>query len=81
MQDINEQLLASGADIVKMNTIRKRLSNVKGGQFAERVQPAGIFAVVLSDVLGDRLDSIASGPAYPDTTTRKRREKSSRTSI
>ncbi len=75
LQDINEQLLASGADIVKMNTIRKRLSNVKGGQFAERVQPAGIFAVVLSDVLGDRLDSIASGPAYPDTTTREEARK------
>lgn len=75
LQEINEQLLASGADIVKMNTIRKRLSNVKGGQFAERVKPAAVFAVVLSDVLGDRLDSIASGPAYPDTTTKEEAQK------
>ncbi len=69
LQDINSQLLASGADIVSMNTLRKRFSNVKGGQFAERVKPAHIFSIVLSDVLGDRLDMIASGPAYPDDST------------
>ena len=69
LQDINRRLLASGADIVSMNTLRKRFSNVKGGQFAERVKPAHIFSIVLSDVLGDRLDMIASGPAYPDLST------------
>lgn len=69
LQAINRQLLASGADIVSMNTLRKRFSNVKGGQFAERVKPAQIFSIVLSDVLGDRLDMIASGPAYPDHST------------
>jgi len=67
--DVTDQLLASGADIVEINMIRKRLSSVKGGRFARIVEPAGVFAVVLSDVLGDRLDSIASGPAHPDGTT------------
>jgi hydroxypyruvate reductase len=67
--DVNSQLLAAGADIVEMNVIRKRLSAVKAGRFAQFVAPASIFAIVLSDVLGDRLDSIASGPAYPDSST------------
>lgn len=67
--DINKQLLSSGADIVEINMIRKRLSSVKGGRFAQICAPAGIFTVVLSDVLGDRLDSIASGPAAPDMST------------
>lgn len=69
LQDITAQLLASGADIEKINTIRKRLSRVKGGRFAEIVAPAKMFSVVLSDVIGDRLDMIASGPAYPDHST------------
>jgi len=67
--DVNSQLLAAGADIVEMNVIRKRLSAVKAGRFAQFVTPASTFAVVLSDVLGDRLDSIASGPMYPDRAT------------
>jgi hydroxypyruvate reductase len=67
--DINRQLLASGADIVEINTLRKRLSSVKGGRFALACAPAKIFTVVLSDVLGDRLDSIASGPAAADAST------------
>nr|WP_113074786.1 glycerate kinase [Petrotoga sp. 9PW.55.5.1] len=62
-------LLKSGANIVEINTIRKHLSQVKGGKFAKLVEPAKIYSLVLSDVLGDRLDSIASGPAYPDSTT------------
>lgn len=69
LQDITRQLLASGADIVEMNTLRKRLSRVKGGRFAQACQPAGVFAVVLSDIIGDPLDMIASGPAYPDAST------------
>jgi len=69
LQDITRQLLESGADIVTMNTLRKRLSKVKGGRFALACQPAGVFAVVLSDIIGDPLDMIASGPAYPDSST------------
>lgn len=66
---VTDQLLACGADIVEINTIRKRLSSVKGGRFAQFAAPAHVYSVVLSDVLGDRLDSIASGPAYPDGST------------
>lgn len=66
---LNGQLLASGASIVEINMIRKRLSRVKAGRFAQIVAPAQVFAVVLSDVVGDRLDSIASGPTAPDQTT------------
>ncbi|MBQ2668399.1 MAG: glycerate kinase [Clostridia bacterium] len=69
LQDITSQLLACGADIVEMNTIRKRLSGVKGGRFAQLCAPAKVFSVVLSDILGDPLDMIASGPAYPDSST------------
>jgi len=69
LQDITRQLLACGADIVEMNTIRKRLSAVKGGRFAESCAPARVFSIVLSDILGDPLDMIASGPAYPDSST------------
>ena len=69
LQDITNQLLASGADIVKINTIRKRLSAVKGGKFAQWCAPARIEAVVLSDILGDPLDMIASGPAAADSST------------
>ena len=69
LQDITKQLLACGADIIEMNTIRKRLSGVKGGRFAQAAAPARVFSIVLSDVLGDPLDMIASGPAYPDSST------------
>ena len=69
LQDITKQLLACGADIVEMNTIRKRLSAVKGGRFALACMPARVYAIVLSDIVGDPLDMIASGPAYPDAST------------
>lgn len=69
LQDITSQLLSSGADIVEMNTLRKRLSAVKGGRFALHCAPAKVFSVVLSDIIGDPLDMIASGPAYPDRST------------
>ena len=69
LQDITRQLLASGADIVEMNTIRKRLSAVKGGRFALACAPAKVLSIVLSDILGDPLDMIASGPACPDSST------------
>ncbi len=69
LQDITGQLLGCGADIVEINTIRKRLSAVKGGRFALRCAPARVFSVVLSDIIGDPLDMIASGPAVPDRST------------
>ncbi|MBE5818729.1 MAG: glycerate kinase [Clostridiales bacterium] len=69
LQDITSALLASGASIDEINCIRKHLSNVKGGRFAEHCKPAKVFAVALSDVLGDRLDTIASGPACADSST------------
>ena len=69
LQDITQQLLASGADIVEINTIRKRLSAVKGGRFAQLCSPAQVFSIVLSDIVGDPLDMIASGPACPDRST------------
>ncbi|MCI8329222.1 MAG: glycerate kinase [Oscillibacter sp.] len=69
LQDVTNQLLACGADVVEINTIRKRLSGVKGGRFAQLCAPARVFSIVLSDVLGDPLDAIASGPAYPDRST------------
>lgn len=69
LRDVTKQLLACGADIVEMNTIRKRLSAVKGGRFALACEPARVFGIVLSDILGDPLDMIASGPAVPDSST------------
>ena len=69
LRDITGQLLASGADIVEMNTVRKRLSAVKGGRFALACAPAKVLCIVLSDILGDPLDMIASGPACPDSST------------
>ena len=69
LTDITKQLLACGADIVEINTIRKRISSVKGGKFANLCAPAHVYSIVLSDILGDPLDMIASGPAYPDSST------------
>ena len=66
---ITEHLLRSGADITAINTIRKRLSAVKAGRFALACRPARMLSLVLSDVLGDPLDMIASGPAAPDSST------------
>lgn len=69
LEDITKQLLACGAQITEINTIRKRLSLVKGGKFAKLCEPARIYSIVLSDIIGDPLDMIASGPAYPDSST------------
>ena len=71
LQDITSQLLACGAGITEINTIRKRLSKVKGGRFAQSCAPAKVFSVILSDIVGDPLDMIASGPACPDSSTCK----------
>ena len=69
LSDITSKLLLSGADISELNTVRKHLSSVKGGRFAVHCMPAAIFQITLSDVLGDRPDMIASGPAVPDPST------------
>lgn len=69
LQSLTSALLASGASIDEINCIRKHLSNVKGGRFAEHCLPARVFAVALSDVLGNKLDTIASGPACADNST------------
>lgn len=66
---INNLLLKSGADIREMNTVRKHLSKVKGGQLATVIYPAILVTLILSDVIGDILDSIASGPTVPDPST------------
>lgn len=69
LADMNRQLLACGASIREVNTIRKHLSKVKGGRLAEHCAPAKILAVLLSDVLGNEPDVIASGPATADRST------------
>jgi hydroxypyruvate reductase len=69
VMEITRQLLASGADIREMNTVRKHLSSVKGGRFGEACRGKEILAIVLSDVIGDPLDVIASGPVFPDAST------------
>ena len=69
LQDVTRQLLACGADIVEITTLRKRLSAVKGGRFAQHCAPAKVFSIILSDILGDPPDMIASGPTCPDSST------------
>jgi hydroxypyruvate reductase len=65
----NQKLLACGADIQEINAVRKHLSAVKGGWLARSIHPAQSITLILSDVMGDQLDSIASGPTVPDPTT------------
>ena len=69
LQDLTSALLTSGADINKINTLRKHLDQVKGGKLARLAAPAQIVSLILSDVVGDPLDVIASGPTVPDTST------------
>jgi glycerate 2-kinase len=68
-QKLTGLLLKAGADIFALNTVRKHISRVKGGRLAEIAYPARMVSLILSDVIGDRLDVIASGPTSPDTTT------------
>ncbi len=68
-QDVTDVLLKTGAAIDELNAVRKHLSKVKGGRLAALAFPATIVTLLLSDVLGDRLDVIGSGPTVPDTTT------------
>lgn len=79
LTDLTKALLASGAGITEINTIRKRFSAVKGGKFAQHCAPASVYTIVLSDIIGDPLDMIASGPAYPDSSTCEQALKIART--
>ncbi len=67
--DITSLLLKSGASIQEINAVRKHLSRVKGGRLAERLYPATVLSLIISDVVGDESDAIASGPTAPDPTT------------
>lgn len=67
--DVNRMLILSGATIQETNAVRKHLSTIKGGQLALKAWPARVEVLVLSDVVGDPLDVIGSGPAHPDPTT------------
>jgi hydroxypyruvate reductase len=68
-QQVTSLLLECGASINEINVIRKHLSDLKGGQLARLVAPATLITLILSDVVGDRLDTIASGPTVPDPST------------
>jgi hydroxypyruvate reductase len=68
-QRTTELLLRSGADIRELNTVRKHLSAVKGGRLAAALHPARTVSLILSDIVGDPLDAIASGPTVADPTT------------
>ena len=68
-QDTTRQLLACGANIHEINAVRKHISGVKGGQLAGRCHPATVLSLLLSDVIGDNLDVIGSGPTAPDAST------------
>ena len=69
LQQLNQQLLDVGADIHEINTLRKHLSRVKGGRLAAAAFPTPMAVLILSDVIGDPPDVIASGPTVPDPTT------------
>ena len=69
LQDLNRQMLNKGLNINEINTIRKKLSQVKGGRFADICRPAKVYSIILSDVLGDDLGTIGSGPTVKDSTT------------
>ncbi|MCM1542872.1 MAG: glycerate kinase [Blautia sp.] len=66
---VTDYMLKAGMDIREMNTVRKRLSLVKGGKFAAHCAPARIESVILSDIIGNALDMIASGPSAADSTS------------
>ena len=69
LKKLNNILLKSGANITEINCIRKHLSMVKGGMLAKAAYPSTLLSLILSDVIGDPLDVIASGPTVPDPTT------------
>lgn len=67
--EVTRSLLRAGATIQELNVVRKHLSSIKGGWLAKRLHPATVLSLVISDVVGNKLDSIASGPLYPDAST------------
>ncbi len=69
LREMNRLLVLSGADIREINTVRKHVSRLKGGRLAEAAYPARVVSFIISDVIGDPLDTIASGPTAPDETT------------
>ena len=68
-RQLTEKLVRSGAPIQQINTIRKHLSRIKGGQLSREIFPARLVSLILSDVVGDALDVVCSGPTLPDSTT------------
>lgn len=66
---VSSQLMRAGADIYELNAVRKHISRVKGGRLSKIAWPATVVSLIVSDVVGDRLDTIASGPTAPDRTT------------
>lgn len=74
-QEVTHLLLACGASIHEINAVRKHLSRVKGGGLAHAAHPATLVSLILSDVIGDDLDTIASGPTVPDSTTFRQAEQ------
>jgi len=68
-QEVTQLLLRAGANIRELNAVRKHLSNMKGGQLARWASPARVISLIMSDVIGDPLDFIGSGPTAPDTTS------------
>lgn len=69
LRELTTQLLRCGADIKEINTVRKHISLVKGGRLAELLYPSNVISLILSDVVGDPIEFIASGPTAPDPTT------------
>lgn len=70
-QQATKLLLEAGCTIDEINTVRKHISRIKGGLLAKAAHPAKVISLILSDVIGDRLDTISSGPTCPDNTTYK----------
>jgi glycerate-2-kinase len=69
VQEVTDALLHAGADIGELNAVRKHISGVKGGRLAQVAYPARVISLIVSDVIGDPLDVIASGPTAPDAST------------
>src|SRR5207248_109664 len=68
-QEMTHLLLRAGATIRELNAVRKHLSDIKGGQLAKWASPARVISLIMSDVIGDPVDFIGSGPTAPDTTS------------
>ena len=68
-QEVTQLMLRAGATIRELNAVRKHLSDIKGGQLAKWASPARVVSLIMSDVIGDPVDFIASGPTAPDTTS------------